>query len=542
MQEQNRNSQARTYKKSADVIVAGAGHNGLVAACYMARAGLDVLVLEAHETVGGMTCTNSMAPEAPDHLINEASIQASLFRFSPIDKDLELTEKYGLRMRVIDPVHVQLNNEGDESIGMWRDPVKMAEEISYFSPKDGKAYIEFVNLLIQINHIGLPIALTNPTRPDWRIVLTALFRAFRARKQFGKIADLVTSSHAGYLEEIFEHDMTRAMFTSGLPFQPFKSDFSAWAMIYIGVLSKYGVAQFEGGTQNFPNALVRCLEAAGGTVRTSAPVAEMIMKGDRVVGVRLQNGDEIMATKGVMTAFSPKVVLNKMLPEGVLTTRQAVQAKRIPTADRGVTDYKLNMAFRGKVVPRRHQAWRDKKYNDGVDLRLHSTQWMGYQESLKAYDDCARGDVPDVIGGITQITTAFDPAMAPPGHDTLWFWSGMTPTNPRDGWDVARKQITDRLVKNLAEYFDGIEEFEIARRPLAKPDLEKRFWAIDGSPYHVEPFFTRQGPMKPMQGFGGYKTPIPGLYLSGSGTHPSAGISGCSGRNAALTLLKEQRK
>ncbi|MDD5176741.1 MAG: NAD(P)/FAD-dependent oxidoreductase [Sterolibacterium sp.] len=541
MQEQ-KNQTGASNKKSADVIVVGAGHNGLIAGCYMARAGLDVLVLEAYKTVGGMTCTNPFEPEAPDHLINECSCQASLFRFSPIDEELELTKKYGLRQRLMDPIHTHLSSEGDESIGMWRDPQQMAKEISYFSPKDGAAYIDFVNLLMQINHIGLPFALTNPARPDIGVVLKSIGRAVKGYKQIGKIANLLVSSQSGYLEECFEHDMTRAMFTSPLPFMPFKSDFSAWSLIYIGVLAKYGVAMFEGGTQGFPNALVRCLEAAGGQVRTNAEVAEMIMKNGRVAGVRLQNGDEIMATKAVMTAFSPKVVLNDLLPKGVLTNQQAVHARHIPTSDRGVADYKLNMAFKGKIIPRRHQAWRDKKYNDGNDLRLTSTQWMTYQQSLKAYEDCVRGEVPEVIGGLVQITTAFDAAMAPPGHDTLWFWSGLTPAEPREGWDIARDQITTRLIKNIGEYFDGVEELEIARRPLARPDLEKRFFAIGGSPYHVEPYITRQGPLKPMMGFGGYKTPVPGLYLSGSGTHPSAGISGISGRNAALTLLKESRK
>jgi phytoene dehydrogenase-like protein len=527
---------------SLDVIVAGAGHNGLVAACYLARAGLGVLVLEAHETVGGMTCTNPMAPEAPDHLINEASIHASLFRMSPIDAELELSEKYGLTQRVIDPCHVQLSADGDESIGMWRDPVRMANEIRYFSPKDADAYIEFANLIATAVDIGLPLALTRATRPAPSVVLKVLGRAIKGRKQFGKLVHFVTSSHAGLLEEMFEHDMVRACFTTGLPFMDYKSDFSAFAMVYIGVLQKYGVAMFEGGTGAFPNALIRCLEAAGGQVRTSAPVAELVMRNGRVAGVRLQNGDEIMASKAVMTAFSPKMVLNHMLPKGVLPEKLAARASRIPTRNRGVLDYKLNIALKGKIFPRRHQAWRNERYNDGIDLRLPTTQWATYKETLEAYDACIRGDVPAMIPGLAQITTAFDPSMAPPGHDTYWFWSGLVPVAPREGWDKARDQITDRVIKDSAQYFDGIEELEIARRPLAPPDIEKRFFAIDGSVYHVEPYISRFGAGRPAIGFAGYETPIPGLYLSGSGTHPSAGISGIPGRNAAQALIKALKK
>ena len=115
--------------QSADVIVAGAGHNGLVAACYLAGAGLDVLVVEAHATAGGMTATNPMAPEAPGHLINEASIHASLFRTTNIDAELGLSKRFGLRMRPIDPAHVHLGPDG-ESIAMWRDSSRLIRYIA----------------------------------------------------------------------------------------------------------------------------------------------------------------------------------------------------------------------------------------------------------------------------------------------------------------------------------------------------------------------------------------------------------------------------
>lgn len=530
-------AEIETFAHDLDVIVAGAGHNGLIAACYLARGGLKVLVVEAHDTVGGMTCTNPMAPEAPDHMINEASIHASLFRLSPIDDELELSRKYGLKQRIIDPCHVQLNSEGDESIAMWRDANRTAEEIRYFSPRDARAWLELSELFDKAITIGLPLALTSIVRPDPMAVLKVLGRSIRNFKYLMPLVQLVTGSHSGVLEEWFESPMVRACLLSGLPFMDFKVDHSAFAMVYLGALQSTGIAMFEGGTGAFPAALVRCLEAAGAQVKTSAPVEQLVLKDGAVRGVRLQGGEKIFAHKGVLTAFSPKSVLNHLLPEGVLSHQLQTRAKHIPTVNRGIADYKLNIALKGRIEPRRHQAWRDKK-GWGVDLRLPTLQWATYEESLAAYANSIRGEVPDVIPGLSQITTAFDPSMAPAGHDTFWYWTGLIPVNPRLGWETARDQITGRVISDSAKYYDGIEELEIARRPLAPPDIAKRFWAIDGSVYHVEPYISRFGPGRPALGLAGYKTPVPGLFLSGSGTHPSAGICGMPGRNAALKMLK----
>ena len=383
--EQNR---AGVSGHEVDVIVAGAGHNGLVAACYLAKAGLKVLVLEAHSTPGGLTATNPMAPEAPDHMINEASIHASFFRMSPIDQELELSAMYGLRQRVIDPCHVQLNPEGDESIALWRDPRKVAEEMSYFNPADGKAFLEMSELIKVAWEIGLPLALNRPDKPPVTAIMQVLLKAARHMGKLKKLGTMINNSHAGLIEELFQHDMNRAPWTTALPFMNFKSDLSAFAMVYIGILQKYGVSMFEGGTGAFPAALIRCLEANKGEVRCSSPIAELIVRGGRAVGVRLTNGDEVMARKGVITAFSPAVVLNQMLPPGTLPPHFENRAKYIPTATRGIADYKLNIALKGKIQATRHQAWRNKK--DGVDLRLPTLQWFTHQECVDAYDACAK--------------------------------------------------------------------------------------------------------------------------------------------------------
>ena len=179
-------------QRGADVIVVGAGHNGLVAACYLAKAGIDVLVVERWGTPGGMTSTNPMEPEAPDHLINEASIHASLFRTTNIDAELELSSRFGLRQRLIDPAHVHLGPEG-ESIAMWRDPMRTVEEIRRFSRRDAQHWVELSNIIASATAMGLPLMQTNPARPEFSKVFETLKAVAKGRKELREIIRWATS-------------------------------------------------------------------------------------------------------------------------------------------------------------------------------------------------------------------------------------------------------------------------------------------------------------------------------------------------------------
>jgi phytoene dehydrogenase-like protein len=522
--------------READVVVVGSGHNGLVAAAYLARAGLDVLVVEASPTAGGMTSTNSFAPEAPEYTINEASIQASLFRTTTIDQDLGLSRKYGLRQTVIDPAHFQLAADGS-SLGLWRDPRKTAAELEYFSKKDARALLELYDVIDAAVEIGLPMMQTNVTQPEIKNILKSAGALIKNRRQMAALGRWMSSSQAEAVEESFEHDMIRAPLLTSLPFMPFDADMSGWSLIYLGVLSRYGVAMFHGGTGSLPKALIGVIKDHRGDVITSTPVEKLIIEGNRCTGVRVAGGAEIRARRAVLTACSPKTTLTRLLPRGVLEAKKQVAADHIPTRKRGIADAKVNVALSGRVDMSKHEKWR----GDGIDLRLACNCYHTYEQALEAARSCVRGHVPDAIPGLAQVTNAFDPSMSPPGKDLWWFWTGLTPSYPEEGWDVARKKITDSIIKDAQQYYKGVEDLQIAIRPLVLPDIEERFWAIDGSVYHVDPTISRFGPNKPVAGFSGYRTPVDGLFLTGSGTHPVAGISGMPGQNAARTMLKHFR-
>lgn len=518
---------------TADVVVVGAGHNGLVAAAYLAQAGLDVLVVEAHSTPGGMTATNPFEPEAPGYTINEASMQASLFRTTSIDQELGLSSRHGLKQTVIDPAHYQLAADGS-SLALWRDPRKTAEELKRFSHKDAQAYLDLFRVIDAAVQIGLPLMQTSPVRPEINKVLKAAKAIVKGRSELLAIGRWMAASQTEAIEESFESDMIRAPLLIALPFMQFDQDLSGWSLIYLGVLSRYGVSMFHGGTGALPKALIASIESNGGRIRTSSPVDQLIVRGGRVTGVHLSNGEEIYARRGVLTACSPRTTLTRLLPQGVLPPKLQVAADNIPTLKRGITDYKLNVALKGKIRMTRHEKWR----GDGLDLRVACNSYHTYEQTLAAMRDCVRGDVPEHVPGLGMVSTAFDESMAPPGSDLFWFWSGLTPSIPRLPWSEAKKQITESVIKDANLYYEGVEDLEVARRDLALPDIQDRFWAIDGNVYHVDPIITRFGPRKPAAGFSGYRTPIPGLFLTGSGTHPVAGISGMPGQNAAKAMLK----
>src|SRR5262249_31366979 len=182
--------------------VIGAGHNGLTAAAYLARAGLRVIVLEASPTPGGMLGTNAIFETAPDHLINEGGIQASLFRSSTIEADLEL-KRHGLKQIIADPFHVHLDPDGP-SLAFWKDPARTADELKYFSQKDARAWLEFTQQLDAAMDLALPFMNGHPTRPSGRAILNAIPVAARRRKDLQPLVSFLTRSHAEIITERFD--------------------------------------------------------------------------------------------------------------------------------------------------------------------------------------------------------------------------------------------------------------------------------------------------------------------------------------------------
>jgi len=514
-----------------DVIIVGAGHNGLTAGSYLAKAGHSVLVVEASPTAGGMTSTNALLDGAPEHRINEGAMDASLIRTSSVVKDLNLS-RFGLREVVMDPVYAWLDEDGS-SLCVWDDPEKTADELRRFSAADARAFLELSNTLDSMMNMAVPYMNTNPVRPKLGRIARGALRSARRPGRLLSAPRLFTASHAEIIEENFEHRSIRALLAALPCFAPITQDGTGWVLVYFGLIHAAGVSRYVGGTGAITDALQRCFTHHGGEVRCSSAVDEILVRGGRAAGVRLESGEELHAS-AVITTCNVKTALTDLLPDGALPARAARRAEHIPTAGTCASSFKVDMALSGRVELAEHQANR----HDGVDLRKPALCYTTFEDHVTAWEACARGEVPENLPVITIIPTAADPTQAPDGQDTIWSWTGIAAAHPKVPWGEVESAAGQREVDRAARYLDGLRELEIARQVMTPPKFEERFRAPDGNVYHVDPTAMRFGPLRPGLGFAGYTAPIEGLFLSGGGMHPSAGICGVPGKLAAAAATK----
>lgn len=522
--------------REVDVVIVGAGHNGLTAGCYLAKAGLEVLVVEASPQIGGMTATNATLPEAPEHRFNEGAIQLTgVFRLSQIAQELDLP-RYGLREIPVEPAHLQLGPDGS-SLGIWRDRERTIRELRRYSQKDATAWRELSETLDAIMPTILGYMRSHPTRVLSAELLRNLAGSARRPGRLRPVLHFLTASHTEILDELFETELPKGALAAMAAFQRMEADMTAAvALIYLGVVQRVSNAMPVGGTGELPRALAACFEAHGGRIRTSARVEEITVRGRRATGVRLEGGDAVSARLGVMTTCNARMALTELLPAGTLPEHLETRARDIPVTKTQATSLKINVALEGRLSLERFEALRD----DDLDACGALVAWATLEQQSQAWNQVCRGEYPDPVPVSCCISpTHVDPTQGPDGQDTFWLWSGVVPVHPTVPWETMREEVGQKVLADASQYYDGLDSLEIARSVLGGPDLEERFNAPWGNVYHVDPIPSRFGPLKPALGFGGYTTPVDGLYLSGASTHPTGGVCALPGKLAAQTLLRE---
>jgi phytoene dehydrogenase-like protein len=518
-------------RSPVDAIVIGAGHNGLVAACYLAKAGLDVVVLEANDWIGGCTSSSPLVAGAPNHTINPCAQDFCLIRLSSVVKDLEL-RRYGYREVLVDPAYMAATPDG-ATLAFWRDPVATADELRRFDKRDARAYLRFLEMQEAGMEAAIPYMLADPTRPPAESIRAAIRAGVRHPRRLAELAQVVMGSAAEAIDARFRHPLVRGglLVLAGVG-APVTLKGSGINALFPGIVRHAGVSRPIGGAQILPDALVRCLEDHGGRVRTETEVAQVLVEGRRTTGVRLSSGEELSAPV-VVSAMDPRRTLRELVGPDRLPERIARRVAEIPSDSGGTAYLTVHMAFSGRLDYSRMERLR----NDDIELRNTALFLGSFEEMVDAVHDSVAGRMPSSMPVAALSPTGPDPTQAPEGQDTLYIWAGWAPRNPPEGWDSLSERAGQAMVDRAAHYIGGMEKLEIGRFVEPWTVLQERTRVPNGNPYYVDLVFQRNGPLRPALGLGGYTTPITGLFLTGGGTHPGPSVSGAPGQIAARKVL-----
>ena len=519
-----------------DVVVIGGGHNGLVNAAYLARAGKKVLVLERRHVLGGAAVTEEVFP---GFKFSVCSYVVSLLR-PEIIRELDLP-RHGLEILPLDGTFTPMP-DGDY---LWRvnDHARTRREIARHSKLDAEAYDEYGKAMIEMAHFVKPIMSMTPPDPTtldpwgWKNL------AFLGRR-FQKLSDedkynqvqLMTMSAVDFLDQWFETDVLKAtMSASGIigTFLGVRSPGTAYVLLHHymgeidGAFRSWGFAR--GGTGAISNAIGDAAREAGVEIRTEAPIEKILLKNGRATGVVLKNGDEIQA-EIVSSSVDPRLTFMKMIGEQYLPDDFCTDLKRYKY--RGSSG-KVNLALDGlpnfKAMP-----------GPGAHLRgaISISPSVEYME--RAYDEAKYGRFsrrPYIDMVIPSLT---DPSVAPPGKHVMSCFVQYAPYNLKEGtWDEKRDEFGDAVIDTIAEHAPNIRELIRDRQVLTPLDLEREFGLSEGNIFQGELTLEQLFFLRPAPGWAQYKTPIKNLYMCGSATHPGGGIMGAPGRNSALQLLKD---
>jgi len=519
-----------------DAIVIGGGHNGLVAAAYLARAGKRVLVLERRPLVGGSAVSEQVYP---GFTYSVFSYVVSLLR-PEIIRDLELP-KHGLQILPLESTVTPLPN-GDY-LGSWADPDQTRREIYRHSPKDAEAMVEFGRLMHHMAMAVKPILGMIPPDPtslapsDLRGLLR-LGRHFRGlgSERLHALYKLMTMSSADYLGEWFELDPLKATKSaSGIigTFLGPRSPGSAYVLLHHymgeidGAFRAWGFA--KGGTGAISESIAGAARAFGAEIRTEASVARVMVKGGTATGVALENGDELLAPI-VMSGLDPRRTFLELVDRTLLPDDLVEAVGRFKF--RGSSG-KVNLALSElpdfTCLPGR-----------GPHLRgaISISPSLEYLE--RAFDDAKYGEFSRRPYMDMIIPSMIDPGMAPPGQHVMSVFVQYAPYALNGGWtDAKREAFGDAVVDTLSTFAPNLKSAILHRQVITPLDIERMTGLSEGNIFQGELALQQLFFLRPAPAWAKYRTPIRGYFQCGAGTHPGGGIMGASGRLAALTVLGE---
>jgi phytoene dehydrogenase-like protein len=525
-----------------DAIIVGAGHNGLTAGAYLARAGRKVLVLERRDIVGGCAVTEEVDPVlAPGCRVSTASYIASMLR-PTIIRDLKLAS-YGLKMVACDP-SVQAAFEDGDVAGWWPDEQRMRSELERIAPADIDRFFATESELKHLAAYLQPFFLEPPPDADAR-GLAKLRQSWRLYRRFRTVSGddisgltrFLTGSLGEFLDRRFESDKLKRLILAnslygkhGGPYQP------GTAMGLLFHLLSGGDADQQawqghviGGMGAITRALRSACEELGVEVLTDSPVTGINVTNNRATGVTLASGKTFDA-KIVVSNADPKRTFLGLVDAAELSEefRRDIGNIRMD-GPAGKVNFVLGEEPRVNGMPG------DRSRPQRSLFTLIPT----LAEAEDNYVSCRRGELPERLWVDCVLASNVDDTLAPAGRHVLTCFVQYLPYKLRQGsWTGRREELGDRVTELIGRYAPNVPDSVIARRVYTPADLESTFGITEGNIFHGDLSLEQMFYMRPVPGWAHYKTPITNLYLCGAGTHPGGGVTGAPGYNAAHAILR----
>lgn len=526
-----------------DAIVIGAGHNGLVTAAYLAKAGKKVLVLERRPLIGGATVTEEIYP---GFKFSVFSYVVSLLR-PEIVRELELA-RHGLEVLPLESTLTPLPD--GRSLYRDGDHFRTRRDIARFSPRDADAYTDYSqSMYFMARAVKYVLGIVPPDpaslHPRELKRLAGLARHFLGLEpeHFYTLVRLMTMSSADFLERWFESEpLLATLSASGIigTFLGPRSPGTAYVLLHHymgeidGVFRAWGFA--KGGTGGIAEAIARSARLLGAHIRTDARVAQVQVKNGRAVGVVLASGEELHS-RVVVSSLDPRQTFLNLVDPAWLPPELVAAVRRFTF--RGSSG-KVNLALDG-LPQLAARPYGDVPLSRALAGAISISPSVAYLE--RAYDDAKWGQFSrqpyiDVI-----IPSLIDPGMAPPGKHVMSCFVQYAPYELMDGpWERQREAFGQAVIATLSEYFPNLRDILLHCQVLSPWDIEQAVGLTQGNIFQGELSLSQLFFLRPAAGAAQYRTPLRGYYQCGSGAHPGGGISGAPGRLAALEILQGWRR
>jgi phytoene dehydrogenase-like protein len=522
-----------------DAIIIGGGHNGLVCAFYLARAGMKVRVLERRAIVGGAAVTEEFHPGFRN---SSASYTVSLLRPKVI-ADMKLAER---GFRVIERPISNFFPMEDNYLKLGGGEARTRGEFARFSQKDADAFPAYSEALENVAEVLRDLSLKTPPNAGGG-VRALLSAAAQGRKLAGMpidqqrdVMDLFVKSARDFLDSWYESDAVKAAFAFDAVvgnYAGVSTPGSAYVLlhhVFGEVNGKKGAwGHSVGGMGKITQTMAEAAIEQGVEISLESPVAKLLVDGDKVVGVTLESGEEIAAPV-VAANVGPALLFRQLVDASDL---KPDFKRRIDNFKTGSGTFRMNVALSElpdfSVLPGKAQA---EHHLAGIII----APTMDYMD--KAHEDAKRDGWSAEPIVEMKIPSTVDDSLAPPGqHVASLFCQQFAPQLP-DGksWDDVREQVADHIIDTVTRHAPNFRNSVIARQIHSPLDLERKFGLIGGDIFHGHMSLDQLWAARPMLGHGDYRGPIKGLYMCGSGTHPGGGVTGAPGHNAAHEILKDR--